>query len=255
MHSQPGDKMRRCIDRLGGYYAPKFGPVDPRVEAVVSRTAGFALDTIAQSNAAYHDVEHTVAVTLAGQAILEGLQLSGRPVTQTEWGHVTVAVLLHDIGYARGICRADRGNLVATGIGDGVIELPAGDADAALADYHVDRARLFVRQRFGAEFDRQGVLNAEVIAAYVEVSRFPFPAGENGEPDILAECVRAADLIGQLGDTDRPRKCASLFEEFEEIGLNARLGYRSVEDLRNDTGRFYRKAARPQSAGRSGTSG
>ncbi len=245
MHSQPGDKIRRCIDRLGGYYAPKFGAVDPRVEAVVSRTAGFALDTISQSNAAYHDVEHTVAVTLAGQAILEGLQLSGRPVTQTEWGHVTVAVLLHDIGYARGICRADRGNLVATGIGDGVVELPAGSTDAALADYHVDRARLFVRQRFGAEFDRQGVLNAEVIAAYIEMTRFPFPPGENGEPDSLAECVRAADLIGQLGDPDRPRKCASLFEEFEEIGLNARLGYRSAEDLRNDTGRFYRKAARP----------
>jgi serine phosphatase RsbU (regulator of sigma subunit) len=88
-------------------------------------------------------------------------------------------------------------------------------------------------------------LNAEVIAAYIEVTRFPFSPAETGEPDFLAECVRAADLIGQLGDPDRPRKCASLFDEFEEIGLNARLGYRSVADLRGDTGRFYRKAARP----------
>ena len=245
MANPAGSDVRRCIDRLGGYYAPKFGSLDSRVETVVSRTAGFALDTIATSDAAYHDVDHTIAVTLSGQAILEGLQLSGRPVTKTDWAHVTVALLLHDIGYARGICAADRGRLVATGVGDRVVELPAGGRDAALADYHVDRARLFVRQRFGAEIDRQGVLDAEAIAAYIEMTRFPFPPAENGEPDSLAECVRAADLVGQLADPERPRKCASLFDEFEEIGLNARLGYRSVADLRNDTGRFYRKAARP----------
>jgi serine phosphatase RsbU (regulator of sigma subunit) len=243
IHSR--EEIRHFIDRLGDWYAPKFGPADPRVEAVVLQAADFALGTISKSDASYHDADHTISVTLAGQAILEGLQLSGTPVTKTDWAHVTVALLLHDIGYARGICRADRGNRIATGIGDAAVDLPAGCTDAALADYHVDRATLFVRERFAAEFDPHGALSADAIAAYIETTRFPFPRAKNGKPDPLAECARAADLIGQLGDPERPRKCEALFREFEEIGINPRLGYRTPADLRKDTPHFYRKAARP----------
>ena len=51
--------------------------------------------------------------------------------------------------------------------------------------------------------------------------------------------VRAADLIGQLGDPNRLRKCPALFYEFEEIGLNEKLGYRTPGDLRDSNARFY----------------
>jgi hypothetical protein len=102
-----------------------------------------------------------------------------------------------------------------------------------------------VRERFRAEFDTQELLNSEVITNYIEMTRFPFPSGEDNNSDPLAELVRAADLIGQLGDPDRLQKCSALFEEFEEIGLNAKLGYRRPEDLRNDNTSFYWKIVSP----------
>jgi len=39
--------------------------------------------------------------------------------------------------------------------------------------------------------------------------------------------LRAADLIGQLGDPHYLRKANALYYEFEEIGLNRQLGYES----------------------------
>jgi hypothetical protein len=52
-------------------------------------------------------------------------------------------------------------------------------------------------------------------------------------------------LIGQLGDPNRLQKCLSLFKEFEEIGLNARLGYRRPEDLRRSNTSFYFSVVAP----------
>ena len=42
-----------------------------------------------------------------------------------------------------------------------------------------------------------------------------------------AELLRAADLIGQLGDPHYLRKANALYSEFEEIGMNRQLGYSS----------------------------
>jgi hypothetical protein len=134
---------------------------------------------------------------------------------------------------------------VATGTGDELIELPVNSTDAALSRYHVDRSLMFVSERFRTEFDTQELLNSEVITNYIEMTRFPFPSGEDKNSDPLAELVRAADLIGQLGDPNRLQKCSALFKEFEEIGLNAKLGYRRPEDLRNDNASFYWKIVSP----------
>jgi hypothetical protein len=47
-------------------------------------------------------------------------------------------------------------------------------------------------------------------------------------------------------DPSRLQKCSALFKEFEEIGLNAKLGYQWPEDLRNDnTTTFYWKKVSP----------
>ena len=245
MSNSPEDKILHCLNQLGHFYALKFGNADHHVENTVLRAARFSLQAISKSDAAYHDVDHTILVTLAGQAILEGHRLSGGTVTKIDWGHFTIALLFHDIGYARGISKGDHGNLVATGTGDELIELPVNSTDAALSRYHVDRSLMFVRERFRAEFDTQEMLNSEVITNYIEMTRFPFPSGEDKNSDPMAELVRAADLIGQLGDPNRLQKCSALFKEFEEIGLNAKLGYRRPEDLRNDNTSFYWKIVSP----------
>jgi len=245
MSNYPEGKILHCLNQLGHFYAPKFGNADYHVKNTVLHAARFSLQAISKSDAAYHDVDHTILVTLAGQAILEGLHISGRTVTKIDWGLFTTALLFHDIGYIRGLCKRDHGNLVATGTGDHLIELPVNSTDAALSRYHVDRSLMFVRERFRAEFDTQELLNSEVITNYIEMTRFPFRAGEDNNSDPLAELVRAADLIGQLGDPNRLQKCSALFEEFEEIGLNAKLGYRRPEDLRNDNASFYWKIVSP----------
>ena len=43
--------------------------------------------------------------------------------------------------------------------------------------------------------------------------------------------LRAADLIGQLGDPHHLRKANALYYEFEEVGMNRQLGYTSPADL------------------------
>ena len=51
--------------------------------------------------------------------------------------------------------------------------------------------------------------------------------------------ARAADLIGQLSDPRYLKKISSLFYEFEEVGTNKVLGYKTPGDLRRNYAKFY----------------
>jgi hypothetical protein len=51
--------------------------------------------------------------------------------------------------------------------------------------------------------------------------------------------VRAADLIGQLGDPNYLRKANALYYEFEEVGMNRQLGYASPADITDQYPKFY----------------
>ena len=55
----------------------------------------------------------------------------------------------------------------------------------------------------------------------------------------LAGLVRAADLIGQLGDPLYLRKLNALYHEFAETGVNERLSYASPADLVESYPQFY----------------
>jgi hypothetical protein len=154
-------------------------------------------------------------VTSVGQAILQGKHLCEGGVTPKDWLHFTIALLCHDIGYARGVCRADRNDMIATGIEDSVVMLSNSGTDAALTPYHIDRSKLFVRERFGRNLLVE--VNTDIITSYIEITRSPHPNTEfykdtRGLPGLL----RAADYIGQLGDPNYLRKIPALFYEFEE---------------------------------------
>jgi hypothetical protein len=58
--------------------------------------------------------------------------------------------------------------------------------------------------------------------------------------------LRAADLIGQLGDPNYMRKSNALFTEFEEIGLNKTLGYDTPADVVYRYPQFYWNNVAPQ---------
>jgi hypothetical protein len=232
------------VEELQATYERTYGLLEPDYPGVIGFVGRVALENIANSDAPYHNITHTIMVTLVGQEILRGRHIIEGGVTPRDWLHFMVSLLCHDIGYVRGVCKADRpGRYVSNAQGD-LVALADGATDAALTPYHVSRSKLFVTERFGkvslATFD------TGVIEANIEHTRFPVPEDEDhadssGYPGL----VRAADLIGQLADVNYPRKIPSLFAEFQEIGANDKLGYATPADLRRSYPGFFWKAVRP----------
>ena len=233
-------KMDYCIDQLRSAYKRNYSDMEQELGNVIGWSSHLALEIIANSDALYHNVEHTVMVVLAGQTILEGKHFSEGGVTPRDWANFIIALLCHDIGYVKGICRDDRDSTIATGIDGQKVTITPGGTDAALAPYHVDRSKMFVRERFGTGMLTEGLVDAELMASYIEMTRFPVPDGEMYKDTMGYQgLVRAADFIGQLGDPYRNQKCTALFYEFEELGLNAQLGYKTPGDLRKNNAKFY----------------
>ncbi len=224
------------VERLQQAYWRTYSDLEPACAGIISWAGRMALENIANSDALYHNVEHTLMVTLVGQEILKGKHLREGSVSPHDWMHFVLSLLCHDIGYVRGVCKGDRNGLCTTGIGDTTIALPPGSTDAALAPYHVDRGKRFIRERF----DGHRIIDADLIARNIERTRFPVPddTDHQGTTDYPG-LVRAADLIGQLADPNYIRKFSALFYEFEETGMNAKLGYASPGELRNDYPTFY----------------
>jgi hypothetical protein len=172
---------------------------------------------------------------MVGRDILQGLRMSRR-IEPSDYIHLIIACLLHDIGYVRGILSGDTEDEFVVGDNGRRITLPRGASDAALMPYHVDRSKLFAIERLG----KSPEIDAERIAEAIEYTRFPpSPERKTTDADILPRLVQAADLIGQLGDPMYAKKVNALFYEFEEIGMNRQLGYSSPADLVDKYPEFF----------------
>jgi hypothetical protein len=234
------------VEELQRAYGRTYSDMQRPVGNVIAWAGRLALENIANSDALYHNMEHTILVTLVGQAVLEGKHLCEGGVTPSDWMHFTIALLCHDIGYVRGVCRRDRPGVYATGIGDETVEIGHTGTDAALTPYHVDRSKQFVIERFGNGLLEGVHVDANVVAAYIEMTRFPAPVTPAYQDTRgYGGLARAADYIGQLGDPDYLRKGPALFYEFEEIGANARHGYTHPGDLRTAFPTFYWNVVSP----------
>jgi hypothetical protein len=230
------------VERLQQDYRRTYGVLEPSYPGIIAWAGHMALESIANSDALYHDVEHTIMVTLVGQEILKGKHLREGGVSPRDWMHFILSLLCHDIGYVRGVCRGDRPGIYITGLDEQTVTLPPGASDAALTPHHVDRGKRFVRERFGGHT----IIDAEVIVANIERTRFPVPhdsdhQGIEDYPGLL----RAADLIGQLASPSHLRKLPALFYEFEETGVNAALGYKNPSDLRASYPAFFWQVVTP----------
>jgi hypothetical protein len=126
------------------------------------------------------------------------------------------------------------------------VSLQRGASDAALLPHHVDRSILFVLDRLKAIEP----LDAERIARAINITRFPPDRAEEQDADEEGWLLRAADLVGQLGDPNYLKKSNALFYEFEECGLNRQLEYTSPSDIVERYPHFFydRVAPRIQSA-------
>jgi hypothetical protein len=230
------------VQQLRTVYQRTYGDINSDYGRIVAWCGRLVLENIANSDALYHDIDHTIMVSLAGQAIIEGKHLREGGVSPRDWMHFMIAALCHDIGYVKGVCRNDGKEMFATGIGDDLVRISPDGTDVALTPYHVNRSKMFVRERFGTGL-LEGMTNhldAELVASFIEMTRFPSPDEEMyKDTKSLGGLVRAADFIGQLGDPDYFRKTPALFYEFQELGLNERFGYKYPNDLRKGYASFY----------------
>jgi hypothetical protein len=233
-----------AAEALGSYLSShldrRFGTTQAELIELIPAVARLALECIGNSDALYHNVEHTMLVTLVGCDIMKGRQLL-RPTSADEYAHLIVACLLHDIGYVRGILSGDSDDGYVIDPKGGKAKLSRGASDAALTPYHVDRSKLFAMDRLA----KMDLLDAGRVARAIEFTRFPSasePDEQDGEEGSL---VRAADLIGQLGDPHYLRKANALYYEFEEVGLNRQLGYQSPADLTELYPQFYYNSISP----------
>ena len=204
----------------------------------VPTAARLALECLGNSDALYHNVEHTLLVTLVGHDIFRGLALRGQ-VTVTDYAHIIIACLFHDLGYVRGLFEEDGDDGFLIDAAGGKVTLPRGSSDAGLMSYHVDRSKLYAMRRV------EGVagLDKQRIADAIEGTRFPPREGQ--EFGVEASIIRAADFIGQLGDLNYIRKANALYYEFEEVGMNRQLGYEFPADIVNRYPQFYWNSVAP----------
>ena len=227
-----------AAEALGSHLAEhmgrRFGSTDAGLIERVQSAARLAIDCIGNSDALYHNVEHTMLVTLVGYDILRGRQLLIE-TNASDFAHLIFACLFHDIGYVRGILKGDSADGYIVDAKGNKAEVPRGSSDAALLPYHIDRSKLYVMDRFAKIKD----LDATRVANAIEFTRFPSTHGADDTDSEEGMLVRAANLIGQLGDPQYLRKANALYYEFEEVGMNKQLGYTSPADLIDLYPKFY----------------
>lgn len=221
---------------LAETYRRIYGDQEPRMAAALDEAARLVIERIGGSDALYHDCEHTALATLCVQDILRGRRLE-QTVAPGDWGHAILAALNHDIGYVRGICGGDTADRFVIDDAGNTVMPPRGASDAFLTPWHVDRSKIFVRERFAAV----AYIDEERLASAIELTRFPVPddATQNGATDTEGALVRAGDLIGQLGDPLYLRKLNALYHEFVEIGAEKKLGYANPADMVEHYPQFY----------------
>jgi len=232
-----------AADALGPFLADDFRRTFGKSEAPLAEgietAARLAMECIGITDAPYHNVEHTMMVTLCARDIMRGRYLLKR-TTPADWMHVLISCLYHDIGYVRGILNDDRPPQYVATMEGATVELPKGASDVWLTPQHVDRSKIFVLERLN---DSTAIVNAQRIAEAIECTRFPSRTDRLVTEEGML--VRAADLIGQLGDPSYLRKAFALFCEFREIGLDQALGYTSAADVIERYPDFFWKSVSP----------
>ena len=101
----------------------RFRSSDTDLPKLLPFAARLTLECIGNSDALYHNIEHTMLVTLVGHDILVGRALQ-RTTTATDYANFILACLTHDIGYVRGIVQGDEDDAYVADISGRKIQLP-----------------------------------------------------------------------------------------------------------------------------------
>ena len=89
------------VRELQAMYVHTYSVLEPIYPDVIAFIGRAAMENIANSDAPYHNAEHTMMVTLVGQEILRGKHIREGGVSPHDWLHFISSLLCHDIGYTR----------------------------------------------------------------------------------------------------------------------------------------------------------
>ncbi len=175
------------------------------------------------SNTRYHNLEHSMMVTLATARLTHGCVKAGQ---QFDPGNILLgllAALYHDSGLIQ--TKQDR-----KGTG------------AKYTIGHEDRSVKFMRKNLsGKKFSKTQMDDCGHLIRCtnlnIEIKDIPFRSTES---EILGKIVGSADLLAQMADRNYLEKLILLFKEFEEAGIP---GFDSEGELLEKTEGFYKNVA------------
>jgi hypothetical protein len=170
-------------------------------------------------NLRYHDLTHTLAVTLAVTRLLHGAVESGQNLSVRDWNIGVISALMHDTGY---IQRDDD----TTGTGAKYTLTHIGRSIAFIHDYYRDHPT------FKKNLNTfQTIL--ECTGVYTCIGDIHF---ESTNTALLGRILGTGDLLGQMSDPRYLEKLPDLYNEFVEGGITA---FASPLDLLQKTLPFY----------------
>jgi hypothetical protein len=172
-----------------------------------------------RSNVSYHNLGHTLAVTLAVTRLMHGALDAGHALPPNEFCLGVISGFMHDTGYIQ--------------LND--------DTEGTGAKYtltHIERSIKFVRQYyqddpvFRDEIPNfKDILHCTGLNTKIDQIRFA-----NDRIKLLGQMLGTADLLGQMADRCYLEKLLNLYNEFVEAGIKT---YASPLDLLEKTPAFY----------------
>ncbi|NOY70734.1 MAG: HD domain-containing protein [Deltaproteobacteria bacterium] len=181
-----------------------------------------------KSNTRYHNLEHTLLVTLAAARLLHGY-VEGRAESGVVFKPANVllcvlAALYHDSGLIQ--TKQDR-----KGTG------------AKYTIGHEARSVTFMRKNMARNgFDEKQMVDCEHLIMCtnldLRIDQIPF---RSPGIRILGQIVGTSDLLAQIADRQYLEKLMLLFKEFKEAGIPE---FDSEEELLQKTGGFYKNVAK-----------
>ena len=202
------------------------GPLDRAAEDVIRLHRGEYPGWRASATP-YHDLEHTLTVTLACVRILHGIHLERKPLAPENLDAGLLAALFHDAGYIQA-------------------EDDTEGTGAKYTPIHVQRSVDFMRSYMKEHgLPENLVEDAASAVLCTDLSLRPADLPFSSDRARLVGCaLGSADILAQMADEAYLDKLPRLYQEFREAGTP----YRSEYELLRDTSAFH-QAMRKRLAG------
>jgi hypothetical protein len=178
-------------------------------------------------NTGFHDLDHTMSVSLAMARIMHGASLNGTRLSPHAVLLGMLAALFHDIGYLQ-----DAGDTRGTG--------------AKHTIGHEERSITIM----GRLLSPMGFRDTDIdtCARLIRYTNIAQPvsdhAGDNSQAvDVMGRMLGSCDLLAQMADRLYLEKLLCLYREFDEAGIP---GYASEIELLQKTPDFYAKLVVPK---------